>query len=471
MAYQKPNILSIVGRTIKIEHQSNPEQPKTYLTASVAASGTSLTVADNSGLADNNLVRIGKIGEKATEIIDVNGAVTRGTALTVAALSLAHGKGAELQKVLFDQWKIYGNSSNSTTGLTLIATIDQTPDAPVTTYVNAGTEYAYYFVLPYDSVNATDGDAYSDGVASTGHAELSVGKVVQKAMWGANAKMEGSITEEWLFSEINDCLRYVTGKMKRWMSLQSFDYSLGSAELGDWSWSMPSDIEEPDFHRSILGVRVGDGDRLTWKDKREWETLLYDVTRTQVTTQASAADTTLEIDNSYDFADSGTVNVFISGTKYDITYTGVTRSTTAGVLTGVPASGSGSISVTIPVDTDVWQGVDTGKPLYFTVFDDKLFIYPIIGSDYDYTNIWMDYFTNRTAVDSYGDVLEHRRYDAVKHWLIWKIRARLRGDGKLDMKDGDYLIFMDILEDIKLYELGAQKYKMYPSVQQRRGRT
>jgi hypothetical protein len=77
------------------------------------------------------------------------------------------------------------------------------------------------------------------------------------------------------------------------------------------------------------------------------------VKHTQVTTEAVATQTTLEIDNSYDFDDSGSVNLFISGTLYTITYTGVTRSATAGILTGIPASGDGSITVTIPVDTDI----------------------------------------------------------------------------------------------------------------------
>lgn len=80
---------------------------------------------------------------------------------------------------------------------------------------------------------------------------------------------------------------------------------------------------------------------------------MYGVKKTQVRTQATAGATTLEIDNSYDFLDTGSVTVFLDGDLHEITYTGVTRSATAGVLTGIPAAGTGSITETIAVDTNV----------------------------------------------------------------------------------------------------------------------
>jgi len=471
MSYQKPNILSVTGRTLRIEHQSSPGQPSSYLTAAVSASGTSLTVVDNSAFENTNLLRIGRLGEKGTEIVSVNGAVTRGTAMTCTAVSLGHPVGTEVGKVLFDQWNVYGNATNTAVGATLIATVYQTPDAPFTTYVNSGTEFAYYFALPYDSVNAVTGDSYSDGIAATGAAELSVGNVIRKALWATDARMDDRITEEWLFSEINDCLRYVGGKLKRWAALQANDSVVGQATLGSWSWSLPSDIEEPDFERSVLSVRVGTGDRLTWQDKREWVGLLEGVAHTQVRTQAVATDVTLEIDNSYDFPDSGSVDVYVSGTKHTLTYTGVTRSATAGVLTGVPATGTGSITVTVPVDADVWYGQSEGDPKWYTIFDDRLHVWPMVGSTSENTNVLMDYYSTRTAVDSYGDLMEQRRYDAVKHWLAWKVRAKLSGVGKLDMQDGDWLMFRDVLNDMVSAELGSQKWKMYPKITQYTGRT
>ena len=117
----------------------------------------------------------------------------------------------------------------------------------------------------------------------------------------------------------------------------------------------------------MIALRIGTRGNLDYLDPVWFDAQMSGVKRTQVTTQATSGQTTLAINNSYDFADSGSVNIYVSGTKYSITYTGVTRSATAGVLTGVPASGTGSISVTIAVDTYVWQDENEGIPTNFTV--------------------------------------------------------------------------------------------------------
>jgi hypothetical protein len=463
MSYEAPRIKNVKGRVIEIEHLELPTQIKTYLTSAVSATGTTLTVIDSSGFANTDPIRIGELGNEGTEIKKVNGAVSSMTSLTTTALSFNHPIGTNVYKMLFNQWKIYG-ASTLTGSKTLIATVDMQVGEPYTTYVNTGTEYTYYFVLPYDSLNSVTGDAYSDGVAkTTGYQAGTVGSLIDKAMVASKSEFNEKITSSLLIGEINDCLRFMSGKLKRWSGLQCFDYSLGVTSLGVYKYAMPSDIEDANSIKSILEVRIGDG-ILLYKDKREWDERLEDTKHTLVTTQATAGDTTLAINNSYDFADSGTVDIFVSGTEYNITYTGVTRSTTAGVLTGVPASGTGSITVTIPASTDVWQDEEDGQPTYFTVYDGYLYIWPLPSSSYDNMNVWIDYYTAKTNVDSYSDTLEFSRYDAVKHWLIWKLRSLKDASGKLDLQDGDFQMFNAILNEMIRKEISGQRHKLKPKV-------
>jgi len=465
MAYSEPRIVSVDGRTIRIAHLDEPAQPKSFLSAAVAALGTTLTVQDNTGLASGDYVRLGKAGSDRTEIVRVSAAVTRGISLTTTATVFAHPIGTEAERLVFDQWRIYGNTTNSSTGATLIATVDMQVDAPYTTYINTGTEYDFYLALAYDSNAASASDNYSDGVArSTGYGSNTVGSLIESALDGAKAKRGTIITDKWFMREINDCLRYVTGKLKRWSYLQTFDYVLGQTTRGLYSVALPSDIEDANSPKSILSVRVGGGKSLEYSDKIEFEAELEDVHRTQVTTEATSGATTLEIDNSYDLADSGSVDVFVSGTKYTITYTGVTRSATAGVLTGVPASGTGSISVTIAVDTNVWQNAVEGKPETWTVYDGTIYFWPLPDSLHDNLNVYLDYYTVRTSVDSAGDSIEGPRYDAVKHWLIAKLRAQTVATGKLDFNDPDWTLFREILGDLIRREISGQRHKMSPRI-------
>ena len=171
------------------------------------------------------------------------------------------------------------------------------------------------------------------------------------------------------------------------------------------------------------------------------------VARTQVTTEAVAAQTTLEIDNSYDFEDSGSVNVYVSGTLHTITYTGVTRSSSAGILTGVPASGDGSISVTIAADTYVWQNENEGQPLWYTVRNGNLEWWPLTSANEDNTNIYGDYSKVATAVDTDGDQIDFQRYDMLQYYLNWRIEQKLKNENKLDQTSGWFLQFKEALND------------------------
>ncbi|MCK9629815.1 MAG: hypothetical protein M0R37_14640, partial [Bacteroidales bacterium] len=213
MAYQKPRIASVNGRIIRVVH---PEAvgAKTYLVDDVAAAGVSLTVADSGSLANADLLRVGRLGSETCEIIAVSGAVTRGQTVGVTDLSFAHSPGEPVERVIFDQFKVYGNTTNTTSGATLIDTVDQTPEEDFTTYLNTGTEYAYYFVLEYDSTTATDSDAYSDGVASTGYPENTVGSIIERALDETGTRECERISYQWTLNQVNDCLKEVRRKLK-----------------------------------------------------------------------------------------------------------------------------------------------------------------------------------------------------------------------------------------------------------------
>ena len=458
MSYKKPMISNVDGRTITIAHLDISEYPVTSLLSAMAATGTTATVIDNTGFVDTNLILVGELGSDGTEIKAVDAAVTAGTSITTTEMTFKHTSGTPVRKVLFNQWKIYGTSDTTFATTNLLDTINVQVDAEQTTYVyTSATEYDYYWVVAYDSINSITGDN-SDYCAQTGYPLDTVGSLMKSALRSTRKEKNETITDQWFFEEVNNCLRYITGKLKHWSFLQNFDYSLGTSLRGSYEYTMPTDAEDRNTNKSVLDVRVGTSS-LRYKDKKEFNDELNNAILTEVTTQAVATDTTLEIDNSYDYADSGSVDFFISGTKYTITYTGVTRSTTAGILTGVPASGTGSITVTVPADTNVWQNESEGQPNCFTVEDTKLFIYPLPDSSNDYKNVYMDYWTSRTLVDSASDIIEPPRYDAVKHWLCWKLRGLDNASGQLDMNDSGWLMFNSVLEDMIRVEKSGQNFK------------
>lgn len=468
MSYEQPRIISVNGRVIKISHLDVLTKPQTYLGAKASSSDTSLTVVNSGGFAEDDLIIVGKIGSENTEQVSITAAVSTVTGLTVDALSFTHPIGTPVRKVLFNQYKIYGNSSNTSVGATLLATVNIAFDESETQYVNTGTEYDYYFVLPYNSGSSASG-SYSDGLAqSTGYPKNSVGSVISSVLASTMKKMNDKITIEWFLDEINECLDVISGELKRWSFLQNFDKIIGQTVMGTFSVSLPSDIDKEESFKSILSFHLSSKGDLTYVDKKEFDSLLENVARTEVRTEASASDTTLEVNNSYDFDDEGTVNVYIAGVKYSITYTGITRSATAGVLTGIPASGDGSITVTIPADTNIWQREQSGIPMYWTIYkkagESFIYIWPLPDSSNDNFNMLLDYHTTRTLVDSMTDVFEIKRYAIIKSWLKWKIRGFDKSGGRLDENDVDYKLFLGYLRSLIRTEISGQKHKMKPKV-------
>ncbi len=320
----------------------------------------------------------------------------------------------------------------------------------------------YYFARFKDSIGATYG-GYCDAVPYSGFDEDTVGFVIDFALQNSKVKeFNKEISIQWCYNQINDMFRYIQGKQKRWNKYQNLNAVIGTTARGTRVVAMPTDIYDPTSTRSLTGVRIGDGRALKYKDPNEFEDLVYGERTTTVATQGSVAATSLVLTDSDDFDDSGTITLFISGVKYDVTYTAITRATHT--LTGIPASGTGSITVTLPVATNVWQGYSEGEPYCYTVRNEQIEYFPIPSDLWDNKNIYADYWTEATSVNSDSDVLDTERADIGKYWLTFKMRTMNKNEGKLDYKDGDWLMFTERLKDAIVFKGNLMKHKMKPKI-------
>ena len=254
MSYEQPRIISVNGRVIKIAHLEILTKPQTYLGAKAVTAATTLTTVNSSGFADDDLLIVGKLGSENTEKVSITAAVSSKTSITSSALTFDHGVGTPIRKILFDQYKIYGNTTNTTVAATLIATIDVAFDEEETQYINNGTEYDYYFVLPYNSATTTDG-SYSDGISQeNSYPKNSVGSIIDAVLTSTMKKTNDRITIKWFLDEINECLDVIGGKLKRWSFLQNFDYILGQSLRGSYKYTLPTDIDKEESYKSVLSV-------------------------------------------------------------------------------------------------------------------------------------------------------------------------------------------------------------------------
>jgi len=439
----------------------------TYLSADMAV-GTAMAVKSQKGFhaTTNQPIIIGRLGSETTEIVESTTSSAPST-ITLASTSVfAHNTGDPVYLIKFNQIEFSHATTltGSKTALTAnsgLYTIQ--PDKEY--FVLDETEFTsgYYFARFKESVGSTFSD-YSDAVEFNVQERNSVGYMVKRVLNDLQVSLSEKLTLLDCYEWINSGLKYIQGKLKRWPEHYSYNAVLGQVSRGTNVITMPTDAYDTETNKSIIALRIGDNKQLVYLPPSRFDNEMEGVKVTQVRTEATSGGTTLEIDNSYDFADSGSVNIYISGTKYNITYTGVTRSATAGVLTGVPASGDGSISVTIPVDTYVWQDEDEGLPTFFTVRNGNIEFYPLADGNEDNQNLYGDYTKVVTAVDTDRDTIDYQRYDMVQDYLTWRVKMKTQKNGELDMNDGWFFSFKEKLNDAIRTLPQNNKFPMRPTI-------
>ena len=447
------------------------------LDTDAAAGATSITVKSITGVAINNILLFRDIGNEHSEIVAAHASTApTGNTITLVAAGLveAHPAGTVIYIIPWNQVRFYNSAtevdanSDASTLTALAAAQNIDPTQVENIYIDTTISSGYFYHRFSDSINTVN-DVYSDaipyGAFQVQFAENEVGYILDFIKRKLGHEWDERFSKQTAMDEINACLRYIQGKLKRFSRYLITDYVLGQTARGVFDYALPTDIYDNETNKSVLQARIGTAtDPLTPLDEKEFDTQMQDVAHTQVRTQATAGQTTLEIDNSYDFDDDGSVNIYSSNTADAITYTGVTRSATAGVLTGVPASGTGAITATHAVDQNVWQNENEGEPIYFNVRSGRLRIWPLSSSTWINKNVFLDYNEEATSVNSESDTIDAPRYDMVKHWLLAQGKAYWRNNGNLDIKDGDFIMFGDILKSAIRTEVSGQKYKMHPKI-------
>ena len=451
--------------------------PQLVLDADAAAGATSIAVKSILGVAVNNILLFREIGSESAEIVATHSATSpSGNTVTLVAGGLveAHPAGTMVYVVPWNQVRFYrsatevdaNSDASSLSALAAAQNIDPTQAENI--YVDTTITSGFFYHRFSDSINSVN-DVYSDpipwGIFQVQFADDEVGYVLDFVRRKLGHEWDDRFSKQTAMDEINACFRYIQGRLKRFSRYLVSDFVIGQTARGVFDFALPADIYDNESNKSILQVRIGTSlDYLVPLDEKEFDAQMQGVVRTQIRTTAVVGGTTLLIDNSYDFDDSGSVNVYTANAVDAITYTGVTRSATAGILTGVPATGAGAIGVAHAVDQNVWQNEREGQPKYFNARQGRIRIYPLVDGTWDNMNVIMDYNMEVTKVNSEGDTLDAPRYDMVKHFLLWQGKAYWRNNGRADIKDDDFLIFQDILKAAIRTEVSGQRWKMNPKI-------
>lgn len=452
------------NRTIRVDQVRITENAlaRTFLIADRSAAGGTLTIEDIVGFAIGKYVWINPFGANS-EIIAVHASTApTGNTLTLAAnTAFAHATGEEVLYVEFNQIEV--SHAATVAGVkAVLVTVGMTARERELTYLDITQTTGFYFARFRDSI-ASIFSPYSDALPNGGWSPRQVGYMVDAALRELAISFGKKVTIADCLHWLNKGMAEIKGKLRNWPDQFVYDFVVGQAERGINTVAMPITAYDLESNRSIDAVRFGEGKALVYVDPGTFDAQLGSVRENQVRTQAAVAATSLAINNSFDFADAGVVSVYIANVKYQLTYTAVTRSTTVGVLTGIPASGEGSITVIIPVGINVWQNEQEGVPELFTVRNSLIEFWPLPSDLQDNENIYLDYNTIPEVVNSESDLIDFHRYEMLESYLTWRMWCKQENDSKLDRNNGYFAEYKELLNDA-IRTMPSRKSPTSPSV-------
>lgn len=430
------------------------------LNKSIVVGDSTVDVYSIKGFSANQPLLIGNFGSEGAEIINAHATTSPiGDTITLAsALLKDHNQDTEIFSLLYDQVEL--SHADTITGTkTVLSTTEINPEEENFILTDTTATGGYYFIRYYNSIS-TDYSEYADAIPYEGLDPNTVGAVIGEVLEDMHAALSTKLTQTMLINALNRMLRKVRGRVNKWSNFQKFDHILGKVEYGKNAYDLPTDIYTKDTNRCVSKIRISSKRPMKYIDKEQYDVVMREQNHTQIATAAIIGQVTLVLDSTGDLDDAGTVYVFVDDTRYAITYTANDKDTNT--LSGVPATGDGSITVALPVDSDVWDNETYADPRYYTVFDEQIHIPYVAPDDLIGKNIYIDYWTDIETVDSDSDVLTMPRYDMAYYYLKAYVRAQLENNGVMDSDDPDYIEYQQALAEAQRKEHTGQRRRRAP---------
>lgn len=454
----RPKILLRYGRInlpIRVPMYDQLVDPlaQTFLIADASASSGSLSVANSTGFAINQILLIGEIGNENSEIIKTSAsAAPSSQVITLAtALTFAHTTNTPVYLLYFDQVEL-SNAPTVAGVKTVLATVNLVADSETTDYNDLVSTGGFYFARFKNSILATF-SPYSDPAPYGGYTMFSARAVIDKALMMINKKTSENLSDEYAFAEIDngqmECLR----EFKRWSFMQSFNTIIGTTETGSWKVVAPDNLDDNVTNKSIYTLRIGREVDMQWVDKEEWDALIAGIAFTTLSVAAGIGNPTVTLVSSKDFSSDGTIQ--LGPLQYGFT----ANDKTTGVLTL-----STPITAIASIGQDVFQFGNFGFPSYWTISGGYIYHWPGIGSTYTGRNYYMDYYMKLTQTTSDYQNIVLPDPTVIIYFLAWKFLLRLNNGEATPATDSMMNQYLARREKMKAKESINRNFILNPDV-------
>jgi len=254
------------------------DRERTYLTAASSVGATTITIraVDSNAWADNDYIIIGEVGTKNSEVLQLNGAVSDGTSLTIdnngsGGARYAHAIDEPVYRIDFNRAE-FSRATTETGAKTVLATNELQPDDEFTRYEDPLNTSGYAFVRFYNSTNLGFSD-YSVPVPYTGYASKALFKIIENVRRLLNERAPSQrLSDDDIIAEVNEKQRDIFHRRLWTFAEEIFSFSSVANTL---DYELTTRIATGKVHSLKF-----DSQPLAKVDSSKWDILHWDTNST-----------------------------------------------------------------------------------------------------------------------------------------------------------------------------------------------
>ena len=445
-AYPQINIKHNVGNTIYIPNQLDIKST-TYMSNNAVLGATTVPVDNATDFtAGNILLLLSPVGAENSEIVESTSHTDK--SLVTLATKMSHNRGDVVSQIKYDQVSVFKSATIDGTYTLLETKTFYTTQLNTTFYDITGDAGDYYKVQWLNSLTSNVSD-FSAPISVTAYPINSVAKLIYPVLqsMGVSAN-DTKITIPFCLSAIDDARKFTEGKLfgirHAWQ--QHFEHPIKMLAGSNYV-DLPADIDFSDTDRSLLSARFLLGNiaapyNMRYIDKRSWNQISHNVQGGDTQSLVAISGNTITLDSVGDFPNTASGVAYVATTEFNqtimqIAYTGVNLTTNQ--LTGVTG-----VTRAIPAGTRIWSRPTISQPIYYTVYDDKIFFDRIVPDSMQGNNVYIDYYKKIEEVQDLYQILPEHYREIYKWYLRYAIKYRK--DIDLPSNDPDLLKFESLVQ-------------------------
>lgn len=426
-------------------------KPKSVLSEDAAVGETEIDVLSGNGFdGDNKFVLIGSFGDENAEIVSFDSKSSN--TLTVDSLIKNHPQNTPVYLIEADQVEFF-HADSEDSSYSSLSKVDINPESIYTIYEDIDNSSGFGKARFYNSSSDEAYGGYHEIVKYDDDQRQTRGFAKQIALDDLFAEIDGTtITEDYLNRQITLCDDIIRQTRINWPE-ESYELTL-LTELGITEYDASSYIKHSQIIDNILFAKIGDRE-VTPINRNDFFQYQGKAVKTYLAEDIDSTDNeTITVTDATNLEESG--SIMIEGDI--ITYTSLDKDT--GVLSGVDdISELHSTTTSDGNTTEVWQNYDSGEPVYLTLINGKVHIYPVIVNERNVKNIQLTISKSYTQINDDSDELPFP-VNLYILFLSYKI-AKRRGDEDYTTL---YEAFRNELTRYKIQQGSSIRRKITPGV-------